>query len=737
MADDLKVLLSILLDKAAQQGVERGLSDIEKKLEGLDNVKFDGENLDALNKRLYLVESAMKGINDKYEDQKKQVAELTRASTSLQQVFQPLAVAGTALVAGIALQARSYVKFVEKAGIQGDDTAKRWIAATAKVKNAQLNLGEEAARAILPIYEKAAELATKAAAFVDRNPDLVRAALNTGLVVATLGAVGTAVAKGIKIYADLKYLAATAEFENAIRIFQTSVHKLLSGSVLGGGGGGLGGVGKIGTVLSIATLAVGEIVLATTATNALLDYAGAPRLQEMAKAEGDFIKGLKDVFSGDIKLNDLAAQVVGVAQASADARKSVDDLSGSINNLGDSSGLRDFQKEANLAQATQAFISYRKEETQAEQRYSAQRASIVSQGLQEINQIEANYQKQRSNLVAEYQKSRATAIASFEFQQAQAEQQFAQQEAQAVQQFNQSRAESQKEYRTEERRRQQDHQRELRKLAEEHNDRVRDLTAARDALGLVREQRDYQRKVRDANEEYSVESKRRKQDFQRKLQEQAQQFAQEQARRRQEFEFRQKQAEEQFAFQQAQAAAQFEERLKQLAEQHRLELEQSRRQTQERLRDLQLQYRQEQVTRRNAFYDILRDLDASLLNEENLRLQYYQRMQDDLLRFLETTSNQIGGAGSNLPGYQHGGYTPGGAIRTHPGEYVLDPQSTKAMEQLVGGRLTRQSIKSLTNNQATTVQLAFPGGLITRKVLDDALDANTARLLKQLTRGLA
>lgn len=731
MADRLDVLLGILLDKAAQKDVERGMDSIIDKVGELDDAQ-----LDKIAEQLKEVQKETQALDDRFAQARQQAERLNTTAGKLSQISTGIFAAGTAVVAGASLAAQNYVKFVEQAGIQGDVTADRWIAASKRVKNAQLNLGQDAAQALLPVYEQIATLAEKVASFANAHPELVQAAINTGIIVAATGAIGLAVSKGIRLVADFKYLAATAEYSLATARFEKSVQEFLAGEVLGGKGGGAaaaaggGLLSKAGNVAKIATLAVGEIILATAATNALLDAVGAPRLQEMFKSEIEFVKRLPDVFSGKIKLNDLAAEVIHMAEASRDARNGVKELD---------SGLRDFQQEANLQQATQSYIQYRQQEAQAEQQYMAQREQIVQQGAAQLAQIEANYAKQRTQLASQYASQSAQALDNFNYQQAQALEQFNRNEARAVDDYNKSRTQAREDYQKEETQSAQDHQREMQRLEEESQDRQRDLIAARDALGLVKERRDLARRQQQAEEDYSVERARRKQELRQRLADLDAQFQQEQERRREDFAYQQAQAAEQFARQQEQAKQQYEERVKQLDEQHRQELEQSRQQTAEKLREIEIQFRQEQITRRNAFYDILRDLNANLLNEEKTRLAYYQRMQQDLLNFLNTTANAAGGRGSTLPGYkpgfQHGGYTPEGAIRAHQGEWVADRETTNALERTVGGRLTQDSVRSLTNS-SQTVNLSFPGGLVTLKMLGDILKQNNASLFQQITKGL-
>lgn len=733
MADRLDVLLGILLDKAAQKDAERGITSIEQAIGKLDDAQLDkiAEQLDKVSKETQKLE-------DRFAQARQQAERLNTTAEKLTRNSTMLFAAGTAIVAGAALSAQNYVKFVEQAGIQGDETADRWIAASKRVKNAQLNLGQDAAQALLPVYEQIATLAEKVAGFANAHPELVQAAINTGIVVAATGAIGLAVSKGIRLVADFKYLAATAEYSLATARFEKSVQEFLAGEVLGGKGGGAarGGASLLGVPALAITAGAGLFAgIGNLASNAGAKAFGTTpqkwweetityEKQAIAVWMYDFGK----FFGKGDEWFKQTEQALGLIQ------KSSEDASQSAEKL--SSGLRDFQQEANLQQATQSYIQYRQQEAQAEQQYMAQREQIVQQGAAQLAQIEANYAKQRTQLASQYASQSAQALDNFNYQQQQAAEQFNRNEARAVEDYNKSRKQAREDYQKEEAQSAQDHQREMQRMEEESQDRQRELIAARDALGLVKERRDLAKRQQQAEEDYDVERQRRRQELRQRLQDMDDQFRAERQRRLEDFQYQQQQAVEQFARQQAQAQQQYEERVKQLDEQHQQELAQSRQQTAEKLQELQLQYRQEQITRRNAFFDILRDLDANLLNERNRKLQYYQVMQQDLLNFLNNTANAARSRGSNLPGYASGGYTPDGAIRAHQGEWVADRETTNALERMVGGRLTQEGVRSLTNRQESTVNLSFPGGLVTLKMLGDVLKQNNESLFQQIAKVL-
>jgi hypothetical protein len=590
MADRLDVLLGILLDKAAQKDVERGITSIEQAVGKLDDAQ-----LDKLSLALADIDKQTQQLEERFAQARQEAEKLNNISEKLTRNSAMLFAAGTAIVAGAALAAQNYVKFVEQAGIQGDETADRWIAASKRVKNAQLNLGQDAAQALLPVYEQIASLAEKVAGFADAHPELMQAAINTGAVVAVVGAIGLAVSKGIRLVADFKYLAATTEYSVATTRFQNSVREFLTKEFLPGAGPGGGGAGA-GTALGTIALYATSIIISAELGTMLGNKIGEAITKGKTGLAGEGGFGLGDVAVGTImaaqtpsflalkglnalgvvsdetvnKFRETATAVDRFAAGLLGANKILNVIEGvdpnrvKENIAGGETSLRDFQQEANLAQATQSYIQYRQQEAQAEEQYMQQRAQIVQQGAAQLAQIESNYAQQRTQLAQQFAAASAQALSNFSYQQAQALEQFNRSEARALEEYNQNRSEARESYQEEEQRSREDHVREMQRMEEESLDRQRELTAARDALGLVKEQRDLARRQRDAEEDFSVERKRRRQDLQQRLQDMEEGFRQERQRRQEDFAYQQAQAQEQFERQQVQARQQYEQRLKQL-----------------------------------------------------------------------------------------------------------------------------------------------------------------------------
>ena len=181
-----------------------------------------------------------------------------------------------------------------------------------------------------------------------------------------------------------------------------------------------------------------------------------------------------------------------------------------------------------------------------------------------------------------------------------------------------------------------------------------------------------------------------------------------------------------------------EQALRDLEEQHQRERQRQIAEFQQRLaredqdRAVRLQRQNEQYAREDAqrlaqYNDALAKLAQ---HHANLRTQL-QQFYDDLFTIHVAGLNKITmatqttyghGGYQDYPTYQTGGYTPGGLVRTHPGEFVLNPNTTRMMEAGVGQRLTQSNVmhSMSTSNGPITVNITAPSG--------DAGDIRTAVL---------
>ena len=133
--------------------------------------------------------------------------------------------------------------------------------------------------------------------------------------------------------------------------------------------------------------------------------------------------------------------------------------------------------------------------------------------------------------------------------------------------------------------------------------------------------------------------------------------------------------------------------LKELAAQHAAEIKQLHEQKAQKIRELDAQYAEERKRRYQQFIQNIRDLDAGLLGEKKLREQYQAAMLKDLDSFLLAYKTGLSSLQTAVPHKQEGGYTAGLVRTGEKGyEYILSHNTARAAENIIGGRLTQDSL---------------------------------------------
>lgn len=660
----LNVLLRFALDQAAITRVKSGVSSIEDEL-----VKS--------NLRLAKMSDGLR--------------EVSQGAQKAGKAFQGIFVAGTAITGGIFAAAQRYVSSAKEA----TETTRAWSRETLEVTKAQERIGEVLAQESLPLLKKAADLASAAADFVEQNPEVVQAALKTGLVLAGLGAVGVAVTKGIKLVADASQIAVAAQQVLAGKMMQEAATKQLAAAGAGklGGGGALGTAAGGGVLATLGTIAATLAAIAGGVAIGGLGYdqyakaTGGARLNTMATG-GAYVAGQALgsvaqkfgmspeeaerkalVFAGLIgKLTGAIDEASPLWQkAAAAVKQAATEIEGAANKLSGSQ----FEE-----QIVKAFTQMREQEIEAAKQYEAQRSQIIQQANRQIQEIarshgmamvdiQRNYSKQVESITANYQKSGQ-----------QSEANYAEQRAQVVRDGGVAIQEIEK-----------NHQEELRRLTEEHNARVEDLVGRRDALGLIREMRAFDKSKGEAERNANQEIASRRRDLAVRLSDMARQHAQERALRLTEYKDQLKQAAQQASDSMMQQNQQYAEQMRR-AQQAKADS----------LRELDARYREESQRRRSAFVAYVKDLDASLLNEQNQKRRYYATMLKDAEAFLAAYRTRMpsgGNAGAGLPVKDTGGYAGKGVYalaQNGQTEFVLAGQTTKAAEQAIGQKLTQENV---------------------------------------------
>ncbi len=487
--------------QAEVKGVGASLKEIDNSGRQADKtlqkLKDDFQALKDRAQRLAEAQAGPKALAEALEKVKKEAQAVIEASNQMKEkadrlegIGTRIAGVGAAISGPFILAATTYV---QKAG-QSEEISRKWLATTERMSEAQMRIGRVAAEAILPTLEKVANLAETAAAFAEKHPNIVAAALTIGTATATVGAIGIAVAQGIKLVADVKYLLASTQMNVA-------ADKMLAAA------GAMGKGGFLGKLLPAGALGVAGSVVAGVGAGAL-GYEGLRRAgyaQAGSASLGQFASvgayGVGKLFGQDTANSWFKTVAEWTGEIASDAPKA----SNSIKKLSD-----EIKQVGQTAQAQGSAMDNLADKIQNVNRTVGQVGSSVSlpQGGEKLGSL--SKMKQYKKKLQEQEQQQLNEEKQAALKQAQEE---ALAQAQADMQAQAERLKRIKDFNLQLRREEQDHQREMRRLQQDHRLRLEDAERSRDAATFLREQRDYQLQRKRAIEDYSLSRQREKQDF--------------------------------------------------------------------------------------------------------------------------------------------------------------------------------------------------------------------------------
>lgn len=699
------------------------------------------------------LEEGMRQFNEQIEEAKKNARELRSISRDLGQISREAFLIGATITGGIFAAANKYVKDAKEATA----VTEKWKAAQDSLSKSGTRVGAVLAEQALPLLQKAATLADKAAGFVEKHPEIVSAALNAGLVLAALGAVGTAVSKGIRLVADIQYLAAVAQEQIGINKFVAAVLQFYAGvqeyagatgikgaGGLAGGAGGLAGGGGIAGFLKYAAVtvaaliaggvigdAVGDAIAKKTEGENAKNYTGKDYLTEAKQILAISAAGWGKVFGGAELSNKWFRSVSEGLGLMADKAQEAADALKSLNAV------------------NSAYQDYIKADQQTIAKYKEDREQVISDTKKSLADSAARYANEIASATTSHQNQISSLMANF-----------AQENQQAEIQYNTERASIVQQGGLEIQRIEQQHQEDMLKLQQAHEDRVRDLVASRDALGLVKENEAYARERKQAEADTNKQIAQRRQDLAIQLRDLAQNYEQQRQQRQAQY---QQQIEE--------AKAQYQQQLQQAAQAYADEQKQIHEQEAQKLAELDRNLQVEHQKNRQAFIENINDLSKSLSDQRTLRLQYQNLMIQDEQRFWQQVRGSIptassipataGGGTSTasvvpnptttasstispwllwLGQHDYSGYAYKGAYAMAQNgipEYVLSGQGTQAAERLIGGKLNQETIlsalammsggRSVQYNDSRRFNASIPASE-RRRIQDETIDMITESL---------
>lgn len=613
-------------------------------------------------------------IRDNVEDTRREIGYIKQVGEGLASISKIGLGVGVGLVGGAFAFATKYVRDAK----ESTAVTLQWKAAQESLARSSARVGEVVAQQALPLLLRAATIAEKTAQFIERNPELVRSAINVGLVTAAVSTVGLLVSKGIKLYADVAYLATVPVQLQAARLQSEAAAQQLIAAKLRAQGAGLDdalGGAKTGGASSLLRLGPLAAILGGAAAFTTI---GTKASQAGAQAFGYdnpmqfWEQLLEKVKSTNPVIRELVDSVKLLEDSSASAASAIP------------TGVRASPEFENILKAYESYLNEQKE---LERKYASDRVNIIREGNQAILQSDAQFAANRARIIAR----RDSAIDK-------AEADFARNEQQAEQDNAQERADIVREGGEEVIRIEEALQETLRKNSLEHESREQELLAARDAVGLLLERKRFNQQQAEAKRDANLEIAQHRADIAQRLVDNAQAFEQERARRLEEHQLRVAELQEQAA-----------NELKELRAQHVAEVAEIRKNTASRVRELDNQFNEERRRRYQQFIQQIRDLDANLLGERKVRQQHYAVMTLELDKFLAKYRagfsgllSSLGSAGSRAGGGYagYGTYLLGdraGGGRGKP-EYVLDGNMTELAERVLGGNITQSRLAELFNS---------------------------------------
>ena len=612
--------------------------------------------------------AALKDIDKNSQHAAKSIAAMRENAEKMAQVGSRLAMAGAAITAPFLMAAQKYVQV----GGKLESTSARWINSMKRIEDAETRIGRVATNAINPALERAADLADQIAAAFERNPAAMQSILGTGAGVTAVGGVMMGGAQLAGTIATLKQLSSQ--------------------------GGAAGNIAFSTPYLAAIVAGVMASGVVVSAVNEMLKKVGASQAIDDAQAR---IRATGRYYPGVVRSPEQIAAAGGAGTIGTVLPTNQADRLGAY---------------AAWQQAVDAREAYEKQSEKA-------RTDIVNEQGQQRTDMERDYEQERTRTLAD----------------------FARQESDMEADYYAQRTEAAANYSIEVQRAEQDHQRAMLQMQMDHNDRVRGLVDERDALGLVREQRDYERQRSSGEKSYNTEAARRSQDFARQIAQMDANFGAQRERRSRDFEIRLAEMDAQHIQEMAKLDEQSKKRLDQFDEQNKKELEQLRKNETERSKILNM-VASTQMSIAEAELTVFQNKTVAAYNAWLTKMGMNQTANPNYYVYgtgtgsgsnsgsggTSTSSSGGGwGGGTNIQqnadgGYPYGRYT---SINERGQEFILSNSTTRAMERMVGGRLTQQNIlasggKTLTLNINT-------GGVSERRVLA-MLDDSAEGIMREI-----
>jgi hypothetical protein len=704
MADDsiLKIILRFITDRASLDAAKQSIQGAEKATVGLAKE----------------TKSAGKAANEFSTGMRVASQQSTATTTTLRQTseaFRGIAVAagaaGAAITGPLLLSGQAYIAWFGRS----EAASRSWLQSTSRLEDANRRLGRVVVETIVPGLEQAATFAEQLAGIAEANPWLVQGGLTGGGALLGVAALGVAAAQITTMVKGVRSILVGAQGISATFGAAEAAGGASAGLSLGASAVALGGLGVLGAATSSLELAknaaLSAIMDAIAKTTTGQELADMPETAQLALK---MYKALVIALSGGSFLN-FALDMAGIVQNSKPAGGTPNWDEINKRGTGPAGDYQSFARSlaASFQQAIPLYQAYQDKVIALETETGKRRQDIILAYSANLLKLDEDYAKQRARIAQDNAKSETRRLEDYHRQQGKEARDFARNEAETEASYYADRMKRARDFGVEAQRDEEDHQRDMQSMSADHAERVRDLAGSRDALGLAREQRSYERQRKEAEDNYQTQQKRKNADYARDLDD----------------------AEKAFSDQRAQRLDDYERRLQDEKEAFALETQRRQSDYAQTLRDLKDHFNDQKVALTLAFgdqmgaidkfhddaklaYDAafvaqLNQLNAHLTGQFNMQTKAQAQASLEFKKFLDSLTGQVTGEGDPYcaPGYHwdakkkacvadktgkepHVVITPGvGAPSVSGPAFVSgNSSSTTAAERLLSGPMSNDRI---------------------------------------------
>ena len=716
-----EAFLKLSLDEEAAKSTVQGVQNVGRTINEVTVEQFKAGMASAV-----LYEKTLADVEKRTASLQREWWRAQRVLRATSFIFQQIAIAGTAMWAPLVANAIKYNKEMEKLGGVADPLVTSWQKQTKALQAAQMSIGRTTTQVLLPYLEKVAKIADKAAGIVEEHPGIIEAALKTGIAVTTVGVLGALVANGVKMIVDVRFVAASASLElSSWRMLRSAeIYAAASAKNLPGGAGVLARAGGSSGLILGGAAAAGV-------ASAGLGYAAAQTIRNSPFEQFlTFVRTLASIipaFGAGMHLENFLFKITHVEEEFTSLAEILDKVSPNLGNLvrayADFIGVGE-KTESTISKGTSALIHFgdamerlKKEQDAAiivlelqrnlvrmASNYERDRLDIISDGNKQALAIQRRYANSVKDAFETMVRNIARLTADFILDNTRAEEDHLQERSEIVSEGHDDLIQAESDF-----------QERLLQLRLDHEDNVDALERERDALGLVKEQRRYDRERDELLREQNDRIAQIRSDVAERLRETDRQYLIERQRRQEDYLIRVREENERY-----------EEAKEEAAERRAEEQAALKKAQEEKLQSLREAYEKEKSDAVNAAYEKIVLLQGALNAELRMNQLYHGLILDETRRFLEdyldilnmersdiegtttgTTNmgNITGSTGTHFTtNKQQGGPIPfTGMYKLHKGEEVLSPSTVRAAEQVIGGSFSQANMLATLAGRASRV----------------------------------